>query len=430
MNNYIFLGLFYYHTFTVILCMIISLFIYFITLRSYFISILDPFFLSAVFSGFGFFVVLFLYITKNIEFHYFLSYILTQLFLYFGFVSGNKSLLFKTSIKITFGNNKNFKNVLFVLSMFIFIFLQILVYIISGIPLFMKSRLETFIGGSGYGLVSRFIDVSKFFAFFIALIFLTDRNDKKNILKRIFIILSIVFFLVSSVLSGSKSSFLIFGYIFFCYVIMTDNNKHIYYLFKKNEKIIVFIAIFVAIIINSYRSNGLMSAISSFFLRFINSGDVYWYAYPNGCIEQLSKEHPWRALFTDFLGLTRIIPWKELPTAIGIDLYKMHHSIDTIGGPNARHNVFGYIYFGYYGSMIFSFIIGFIIGRVRKIFLNINNKSLPVILFISYLYVSIYSFEADPMYALSLINSLLIVFPCLIFLSLIICEIIKRRDVL
>lgn len=428
MNNYNFFILVFNNIYIGVLCTIISFIIYFFAMKSYFTSILDPLFFAAVLSGFGFSVVMFLFVTKSIEIYFFLSYLLTQLLLYLGFVSGHKLWLSKSSLFVyKLGNYKDFLFIFFTVSLFIFIVLQLIVYKTAGIPLFMKSRLEAFAGGSGSGLISRFISVSEYCSLFMMLIFIFDKNYSKKTIIKLLILLSFCFFIISAILSGSKGSFLILGYIFFCYSIMAGKRGTISSVFMRNEKKIICVAIFVAILVAGIQTNNWRGGFSTFIYRFVYAGDVYWSAYPNKSIDKLSGEHPWQALFTDFLGLTRIVPWKELPEAIGINLFKMHQFTDTIQGPNARHNVFGYVYFGFLGSIFFSFVIGFMIGQIRKIFMILKTKNILSIIFISYLYINIFGLEVDPMYALSLFNSFLIVFPCLVFLSSLLYYSIKVR---
>lgn len=421
MNNWEFFDLLLSNTQIYLFCIAITVVLYSLLLKNKFISILDPFFISMIFSAMGFADVLLMQFTNKITLYYFTSYILTQIAIYLGFIFGCRLSLysFSSQKKSQIKDYKLLLNILLFVSFIVFLICQLFVYSSSGIPLFMKSRLETFTGGSGFGLLSRFISVSKSVSFLTLLLVI---NHTKNIthLKKLLFSLMMLIFIVTAILSGSKSSFLVFASLFFCYT-MINSKDNLFQKFRKQEGLFVITAIAVSMSISVIQQSGnLGQGILAFLNRFIFAGDVYWYSYPNSCIESLVNQKPLQALFTDFLGLTRLVPWKDLPTALGIDLYKMHHLTDTIQGPNARHNVFGYVYFGFSGSIIFSSILGIAIGIVRNLMINLKRYNMITSIFIILVYIEIFGLEIDPMLTLSNINSILIVLPSIYLITLII----------
>lgn len=109
--------------------------------------------------------------------------------------------------------------------------------------------------------------------------------------------------------------------------------------------------------------SNLISAASGLVYRFVAFGDVYWYTYPNGYIDLVNVTSPFVSLFNDFMGLFRLANWNALPDSLGLSIYRMHHASDVIM-VNPRLNIMGYIYFGYFG-IVFSFVIGVIVGYIR-----------------------------------------------------------------
>ena len=398
-----------------ILIAISLLLIYYLLFRKWVLSILDPLFLSLLGSSLGFAVVLFLYHMNSISLYYLFNYLLTQfsflLFLFWG-------LNFKFEIVNPLIKIKD--EPLFLLSFFIVasltdFFCQIYVFRISGFPIFFDSRLETFVGGTGYGLFSRFIEISRMFSLYFACFYLFSITKKKNIIC-FYIYSYLGFFILSSVLSGSKSAILLIGYVVYCYIIANRDQINIS-LLKRYIKLILSMAIAGAVIVIYSKSGNLIVAISELASRFVYYGDIYWQAYPGNSMEMINKSNPMYALFSDFLGFFRIVSWNELPQPMGIDLYQLHQSSDILTGPNARHNVFGLFNFGYIGSILFSSIIGLIVGLSRKSISSFSKhthllKSLVIIVFLK-----VIAFETDPTLVISGLDSILMAFPFLLILS-------------
>jgi hypothetical protein len=286
----------------------------------------------------------------------------------------------------------------------------------------MESRLEVFVGGSGFGLFSRFISVSKIISLFIVMDILFHKN-KYSMFYSVSSCGVILFFIMAAFLSGSKGEFITIGYILFIYVTLNPlsriKHKPAFLFLKKNEKKIILAGFLLAILTISTKSDekSYIESLALLGFRILRFGDVYFYAYPNGYIENLNGSSSFYALFKDFLGLIRIVSWENLPQTLGIDLYLMHHYTDTIEGPNARHNVFGYVHFGYYGSIIFSIIIGSLVGFVRSLIFNAQNYSFLLKIILMVIFANIYVMETDPVYGLSLVNSVIIVMPVIFLLS-------------
>ncbi|MGN0043964.1 hypothetical protein, partial [Alistipes indistinctus] len=311
-------------------------------------------------------------------------------------------------------DEKQFIKYFFLAGVLLDIICQLLFYALLGFPLFMDSRLDATSGGGGIGLISRIIDVCRPISAFIMLTYLIDKQAL-GILRKISRYYA-GYLCIALFLSGSKSSILLITSLLFSYLyIYRHVNAGLYQKFKKNEIKYAFLLLLFPIIVimvqigKSNFTSGIMQLVN----RFVSSGDVYWMAYPGLAWENIDNSQPFQALFSGMLGSLRIVPWSQLPNPIGMDLIQMYYDTDSIGGPNARHNVFGLIYFGFTGSILFSFVIGALAGTIRKWFRRSSGKSILISALISMLYIAGCSIETDINMFLSQIATILLILPLL-----------------
>ena len=398
-------------------------------------SIFDPYLLAVVSSVFCTTVVVFLYITNNISFYLFFNYLLTQSafvagLYFFKVVKRNKEFYSMPNSKYMYSNS-----VAFYFFSIIYLISQCLIYFYKGIPLFMDSRLETFSAGGGSGILGRIADVSSIFSIYAFFLIIKFNNFKFNDLIKYLILLLI---LLTFFLSGSKSNFLIIFSVFWCSIIFNKIKGREYFsnlkFLKKAIKPLILFSFFIVLLIikvQSSKSNitdeNSLNPILAFVLRLVHSGDVYWYSYPNNVYLSINGDRWFSALFTDTLGLLRVVEWDKLPEAIGITLKNIHHPSDIPQGPNARHNVFGIIYFGFLGSIVFSFCLGFILSFIRnKLPQLVSNDFLGGGIF-TYLMCKGSAIDTDPMLTITYFDNLIFVFPILFICYLFIKEIFSPK---
>lgn len=327
MNNYEFYDVALNNISLFISLLFFSVFIHYVIFRFQIKSILDPYFLVVISSIFCFTVVFLLFFTSNISLYLFLSYVLTQIGFFLGLytfrVKNIKNPINNTNLK----SNKYPSLIAFYFFSFVYIISQCFIYKLKGIPLFMESRLETFASGGGAGVLGRISDVSSIFSIYA--FFLVIKIDKFRISEiPKYLILLLIF--ITFFLSGSKSSFLIVFNVFWCYIIFTQIKGGDYlvylYLMKKNIKRIILFSIVIStfvIYIQSNPDNAGDNVLNPFFslcLRFVHSGDIYWYSYPNSVYLKIPSNQWIAALLHDTFGLLRIQDWSNLPEAIGITL--------------------------------------------------------------------------------------------------------------
>lgn len=421
MNNYEFIDLFIERYWLYIACLLISISVYIVVYKGYVKTIFDPLFISLTYSSFGSAIVLFLFATHSIPFSIFLNFLLTQVAFSIGLFCfrGSEQL----NIQLPRHTPRNLKQINSCYFFFgcVTIICHLITYKTRGIPLFLPSRLEAFSGGSGIGIIARFIDttlLSSILCYYYLLAF--NKEIRITVLHHL-LFATIVLFLI---LSGSKSAFLNLIFCLFCltrfYPTVKERIKRVFPIsILQNKWLLGLTGLASALIIITLEENETpLNPIQELGLRFISSGDTYYMAYPNGVYKLIDGAHGFKALFLDFLGFFRIYSWNELPEAIGIELAQYHHWGDIVWGPNARHNLFGLIYYGFAGSIIFSFVIGAVVAFFRNKMLTLSGNNIFFFLLYSMAYIKVTFMETDPMLALTYLNNILIIFPILFVLFL------------
>jgi len=433
MNNYEFYDIALDHIALCFMLLFFSILVHFLIYRKHITSFIDPLFIPIISSIFSSVVVYLLFVTGNILLSNFISFNFTQIFFWLGlFVF--KSIKTNKIVVINYVENKINAIVAFYFFSAVYLITQCLIYYFKGIPIFKNSRLETFAEGGGEGVMGRIIDVASIFsiyAFFV--IIKTDRLRLSEIPK--YFIMFLIF--VTLLLSGSKASFLTIFSVFWCYLVFAKIKGGNFMPFINSLKkykfyilaICLIVVTFIIVLQNKSEEVDQLNPIVKLFIRFIHSGDVYWYSYPNQVFLTIKGDDGFKALFTDTLGLLRIYNWSNLPEAIGITLKNIHHPSDIPEGPNARHNVFGLIYYGYIGSIFFSFILGVLISFVRRVFPIIVKNTLLNGFIFTFLMLKVVYFDTDPMLTITYLNNLVFIFPFLYLVYLWVLAIFNTKAV-
>jgi len=422
MNNYEFLDLFLEgnNVYVYFLSLMLSATIYILVFKGYIKSIFDPLFTAIVFSSLGAAIVLFLLFTQTISTSLFVNYWLTQVAYFWGIFrfKDTENQIEPRAVP------QNFSQINHCYYFFcgITIVCHLLTYQLRGIPLLMDSRLEAFIGGTGLGIFSRVMDVS-ILCSLLCYFFLAANNEQAKVtLLHHFLLLVLITFLV---LSGSKSAFLSLPFALFCLTRFYPTLKrHLRNKFPfsilQNKYLLLSIGIGISLIILSVQKKQTpLTPLEELAYRLMLSGDVYYMSYTNDVYKVLGGGNGFIALFQDFLGFFRIYSWDNITEVIGVELTKYHHGGELLWGPNSRHNVFGLIYFDYYGAIIFSLFLGILVGFVRNKLLSFQYNNIFMFLLYSLLYIKIVIMETDPMLAFSYLTNVLFVFPFLFFLFLV-----------
>lgn len=420
MDSYQYFLLIFDNLFLFSVATILTFITYYFIFRKYFISILDPFIYVSFFSAMAITVPLFLFFTNHISIKLFVSFLITQMAFFLGFLvfrplNVHKSININQTI--VSGHEIRFAKWLFLLIGITNMSLQLFSYKLVGIPLFADSRLAIY-GDSGgiNNLLKRLLDILFQCYVFLTIFFIYYKN--KSHAFRVFTWLSIIAIVIFSILSGSKGAFVIFGSAFFIYALYSmrwgDNS-----LFNSIKKFIYkfgIVAVLIAITVISLSETDTNPFIFILY-RIGQSGDVYYMAYPNAIIDKIPTMNWFLGLFASPLSLFGIIPRSMVPEPMGFFLMNYHNPTVEFKGPNPRMNVFSYVYFGFIFSPFYCFIIGVLLSFVRnKVFYLLPKNIFGSLIYFLLLNIAL-TLESDFHYALAGFINILTILPIFFIIS-------------
>lgn len=400
---------------------LIVMIVYYYVYRRYFISILDPFTFASFFSAMAVTVPVFLFLINEISTRLFMSFLITQLSFFIGFrvfspIDMNRYKLVKE--KEVNDQEIRFLKWLFIIIGVSNILMQIFSYKLFGIPLFAeKSRLAIY-GESGgvNNILKRVLDITSPFHIFLTIFFVYSKN--KKLMFKLFTNLSVIIILIFSIFTGSKSAFMTFGIAFFVYSLYSIKwgDWSLFLVLKKfllKFVVVVFLIAIVVIYITEDSDNPLVFLL----FRLGQSGDVYYMSYPNAIIDKIPSVNWFVGLFASPLSLLGIIPRSTIPEPMGYFIMQYHYPTVEFKGPNARLNVFSYVYFGIIYSPIYCFIIGVIVSFFRnRLFNSLPRNVLGCIFYFLFLNAAL-KLEPDFHSALADFINIIVILPFFIFIS-------------
>ena len=352
--------------------------------RRYVYSIFDPFMLIVLSLIFYSIDIFFMYHLDAISDYYFYHFVFSQILFYTGIMLIKP---IKLNRLVALSTNKSIcsdllaEKSLYYLSSGIFVLSQIASFVIIGIPLFMETRLMAYAGGGGLGILGRIIPVTTTITLFL----LVDRlfsTRKRGAIAKSYDVAILIFTILSLLSTGAKSSILAIVQLVFLYGFFVCRFKEysgILGKLQKFQRVFFTLAVVGAmgiIVIELVRVNyEKINPLIMLLHRFIQSGDIFMYAYQDNVIEQMYRGNPFVVMFADLIGMLRIISWDDIPNQLGNQLYRFYAGDELPKGPNPVHNVFGLFYFGYWGSLIFSFVMGYILSFTRNKLMYILPKS-------------------------------------------------------
>jgi hypothetical protein len=393
--------------------------IYFIIFKKYYLSIIDPFTITFFFSANAIIVPFFLFYLNEISINHFIIFIITQVAFIIGFITISPITISKlnlSDIHTSSFQNLKFSKWFFIIVSLIATITQLIAYKLFDIPLFAKSRLLVYGESGGWGqLLYRILNITYPCSIFFTLFFILNKKGKISFYAKLNAVLLVIF----TLLKGSKSAFLSFGLCFFIYALYSVRWGDKLFFDKINKYSIKFlIIVLITAVIIIFLSENTTNPIRFLFARIGMSGDVYYMAYPNSVIDIIPKSNNWFInLFSSPLSLMGIIDHSQIPKPMGFFLMEYHTSGAIIGkGPNARMNVFSYVYLGNFFAPIYCFIIGLILSFIRnKLFFLLPKNITGCLLYYLFLSTAL-KFEADFHNALAdFINITVILVPIMLF---------------
>lgn len=390
-----------------LLTFIFTIILYYVIFRKCVFTIIDPFLITLLYSSFATSVVLFLFCCKQIDLYMLSSFVFSQVALWLGYFVYKPMKLndFSNELNILRKSSK-FKIYVFIVSSFLYTILMLYTYIKIGIPLFMPSRLALFSEGGGIGFIGRVISIYGTISLFF-LFYLHDCKDKPC---NTYIKIYFCFYIVTLFLSGSKSTVLNIFIVYFAYLLCYGSKKQILWI-KKHQYKVIGCVVLSAMIVILLQSGTEDNPILSFIIRLVSSGDVFYMSYPNKVILDIDNSNSLTLLFGEFLGTFRFVSWNDIPRPLGMQLFEYHSGYDASIGPNSRHNIIGLFVFGYYGGILFSFLVGLLVSYIRSKFflLKVNHRPILSIFFIA-LYSSVVASETDITLLIAQVVNLIISF--------------------
>lgn len=364
--------------------------------KKIYVDIFDPLFvmlLSILFAD----SILFLMYINNLFINklYFSQALISEIFFLIGLC------LFKDKV-ITFEYDKYnieiIKNELYIIYGVLFVFFTCSFYFFYGIPIL--SGNNHLVATMHAGVVIRPLTAIK-------MIFLVLWMDRL-LHKKIDAIPMGGIFISSCIMNGSRGEIVMIAFAaFFLKCFYYKYTKCKIFNYKKIKYSLIFLIISV-ILISIYiqfsegeRNFGLI--IATFLFRLSVTGDIFGYIYASDIGEILYKNYNYiDFIINPIMNTLHMIPSDETIPGIGYQILQLINNNNLIeSGPNARHNVMGWISFGYLGSFVYSFFIGGCISFIcRKLFCNSSCHPCIFLIFIG-LYNSVVALPTEFMLGFS-----------------------------
>lgn len=403
MNNFEFSELLINNISLYIICLLFLLTLFFLSLKSFYNSIIDPMFMVILFSAIASAIPFFLYFTNHCELKNLVYFIFAKLAFWIGFaVFYEKNNRFKPS-KIHQEERISYR--LYLIFFIISILSKLISYAVLGIPLFLDNRQDIYVDAGGLAILDKIAYPSNFYC----LIYSFYLINRKSILAYTYISFAILI----GILGGGKGFILNICAAYFIYK----------YIFKEDRITIPFYMLLtilttpILILLISGFSSNIYMALYDYLFRIVAYGDVYWYSFPNETLEHIHIENPIKHLFSGLLGPLRLINYETDGIPIGRMLYwetmpKEYHEV--MGGPNARPVILFYVLFKYFGVFIcyiFGNIMAFFMTHIKKYF----PQSIISTVIVGFIYVTFKNIATDPVMTFNNVFSTFLFIIILIF---------------
>jgi len=355
---------------------------------------------------------------------YLASFLFCQLFFALGFNYVAKSIRNNNVIDdsaLSFGENEYKFWVYFTVFGFIIVVLANL-YLISvqGVILFSddptKGKVSAFEGGGGIGAVRR-INWGLLNLVSLSTVFIYLKTSNK-----FFLMMAIILVLVA-VSGGSKSSLLVYIVILaFFGLFKSINQTKTFSTIDKVKIPLIVGGVLLSIFIIGANTATVGDSVLGLGIRFLYFGDIIFYYYNTDAVthfQQLGFLDFLNYELNPFLGILRITPYLS-PLSFEMVQYSFSHNeiLEVVTGPNLPYYVKGHIFFGKFGALIYSFLVGSLIGFVRNLMFK-KHYSYTKYLLVIFINLNIFSFAQDSALTMSVFFDTIIFSLIPIFLSLI-----------
>jgi oligosaccharide repeat unit polymerase len=402
---------------------VLSYFIY----RKYIISVFDPLFFFLITQAFSIMMAL-IQIEKTA---YLINFLLCVVLFTTGFIAISPKAKKIDDYNFSFpAKEVRFVNYFNFFAFLIIVLANLILISQKGSALFSDdpslAKFSNFDEGGGFGAIRRInwglgnlINVSLFFTYF-------KTGRKRNL------VMLLVLFLFAC-LSGGKG--IVLSYIALIGIIAVFKKTSLTSAFRKITKIKIPLlvgGIVLAVVIlmkgSSTDNSSAQDGLIKLGIRFLYFGDAIIYYYTPNVVAHFQHYNVIDFInyeFNGLLGLLRIVEYKK-PLGNELLLYYINDSQDTglSIGPNLPYYVSGYIFFGSFGAIIYSFIVGMVVGFVRRLLFSLDKRKLSFIavILIVFLNVLIFGFPQDTQLVISMVTDTLIFGSIPVFLAVWFCS--------
>ncbi len=338
--------------------------------RRHIFSFFDPlFYFLVVNETFCIADVLFMHQYGLIETRYLVNYLLTEGALLAGILQFSPRL--PQATRSASGSPSATLSAFFKLGFPAFLLINLVVYALRGIPLFLESRTVVFAIGGGFGLLRRVSDVLLIVIIYYLLDLLRYRR------WRLIEWGALTSLLMVQVLSGAKVAVLNLVFMIALFNYYKGSLKSAGAL--RADRLIkrLTIAAIAALLLVSQVQSGDQSisgrqvnVLGQVAARLVMNGDAFIYAYPDQGIESFPSRNPLGAMFREYLTFLRVAPPEALPKHLGSQITSHFLNEQSTFQTNEKHNLVGYLYFGFWGSLLYSYLLGTLIGAIRHFLPN------------------------------------------------------------
>jgi oligosaccharide repeat unit polymerase len=336
------------------------------------------------------------------------SFLISQISFIIGFKYFSKTVRRDKTIDdtaLSFENNEyKFWSYFALFGFFLVVIANIYLISLKGIILFSEDpttvKVSTFEVGGGLGAVRR-INWGLINLVNVTVMFLYVKTR-----KRLFLVALLILLLIS-VSGGAKSSVLV--YITILAFLGQFESLSQTVAFKKINKLkipLLVSGVTLALLIIGSNTASLGDSILGLGIRFLYFGDIIFYYYNTDAVthfQQLGFIDFVKYELNPFLGILRIAPYLS-PLSFEMVQYSFMNNevLDVVTGPNLPYYVKGHLFFGAFGGLIYSFIIGAFIAKLRNLMFSkqLSYSRYIIILFIN---LSAFSFAQDSAYTLSVL---------------------------
>lgn len=274
---------------------------------------------------------------------------------------------------------------LFAIACLLYLVIAIVFLKAVGFGAFLRSRYQI----GQYNLLALILDPLRLLiAGYMAILIVNCHGPNRKITRALLVCAELFFVVFSSLVNGSKFSFLESAYAAAVAIVVSRGSAATPWR-KLVKPLSAVLGIAIAYAVSQQYLNSQASGISGerptdavytrgpllldqFGMRIVNNGDIYYYVLPTPVFENIVIDHPFVLMFSDVFG------GKLMGALFGVDVTKSgdigHQAMgywygdyNADVGPTDHFDLDAYKFFGPFGGMIFVLCVAFTMACVNKL---------------------------------------------------------------